>query len=82
MVMYLVRRYVDELPDGDYGTDDSYYAIGLFTSETKANEVAEAAKAALPADDWRTEINIMPIEVDKIYQGKEQPYLGGGFYIE
>lgn len=82
MKMYLVRRYVDGHQPGDYGVDDAYYAIGLFSSEELAYSVMETEKAALPTGDDTTEIDILPIEVDKIYEGGDQIYLGGGFYIE
>lgn len=82
MKMYLVRCYVDNLEPEDYGVNDAYYAIGLFSSEELAYSVMETEKAALPTDDNTTEIDIIPIEVDKIYDNKTQIYLGGGFYIE
>lgn len=82
MKMYLVRRYVDGHQPGDYGVDDAYYAIGLFSSEELAYSVMETEKALLPTGDNTTEIDILPIEVDKIYEGEAQIYLGGGFYIE
>ena len=81
MKMFLVRRYVDNFT-GSWGIDDSYYAIGLFSSEELAYSVMETEKAALPTGDDTTEIDILPIEVDKIYENGEQIYLGGGFYIE
>ena len=82
MMMYLVRRYVDGHKPGDYGVDDAYYAIGLFSSEQIAYSVMEAEKAALPTGDDTTEIDVLPIEVDKIYEGEAQIYLGGGWYLE
>lgn len=81
MRMFLVRRYVDNFT-GSWGIDDAYYAIGLFSSEELAYSVMQTEKALLPTDDDTTEIDIIPIEVDKIYEENEQIYLGGGFYIE
>lgn len=83
MKMYLVRRFSDDLPEHDYGVSDSYKLIGLFTDESIANAVKETEIAAIPENKKDTmEIDLLTIEVDKIYKGSEQIYLGGGFYIE
>ena len=83
MKMYLVRRFSDDLPEKEYGVNDSYKLIGLFTDEAIAKAVMEMEKAAIPENKKETtEIDILTIEVDKIYKGDEQIYLGGGFYIE
>lgn len=82
MKMYLVRRYVDGMSERSWGVDDAYYAIGLFSSEELAYSVMQTEKAALPTGDDTTEIDIVQIEVDKIYEGGDQIYLGGGFYLE
>lgn len=89
MKMYLVRRYVDEKPDGEYGVCDSNYLVGLFTDEAVANAVKEKAEAEAKLIDFneqydchKTEIDIIEIEVNRIYEAEEQIYLGGGFYIE
>ena len=83
MKMYLVRRFSDDLPEHDYGVNEAYYAVGLFTDEKIANAVMEMEKANIPDNKKETtEVDILTIEVDKIYKGKEQIYLGGGFYIE
>ena len=87
--MYLVRRYVDGYPGGRYGVDDSYYMVGLFSDEAVANATKEKAIAQAKETDCIeqyigrvTEIDIIPIEVDKIYDNESQIYLGGGFYVE
>lgn len=83
MKMHLVRRFSDNLPVHDYGVSDAYYAVGLFTDENIANAVMEMEKANIPYDKKETTVvDVLTIEVDKIYKGKEQIYLGGGFYIE
>lgn len=83
MKMYLVRRFSDNLREHDYGVNDSYGLIGLFTDESVANAVMKMENEAIPKDKKETtEIDILTIEVDKIYKGDEQIYLGGGFYIE
>lgn len=83
MKMYLVRRYSDDLCAQDYGVCDDYRLIGLFSDETVAKAVMETEKAAIPKDKKETmEIDMFAIEVDKIYKGNEQIFLGGGFYIE
>ena len=89
MLMYLVRAYVDCLAHKEYGVHDSYYAIGLFDSEEKANEAIRKAEAHARETDYEdqydrkeTTIDIIPIEVNKMYEDKEQIYLGGGFYVE
>ena len=83
MKIYLVRRFSDNLPEHDYGVNDAYYAVGLFTDENIAKAVMEMEKAAIPDNKKETtEVDILAIEVDKIYKGKDQIYLGGGFYIE
>ena len=81
--MYLVRRYSDDLRKHDYGVYDDYRLIGLFSDEAVAKAVMETEKAAIPKDKKETmEIDMFAIEVDKIYKGNEQIFLGGGFYIE
>ena len=89
MIMYLVRRYEDSLPKGEYGVSDGYYAVGLFDSEEKANEANEAAINQAKSTDYsdqfgriKTEIEIIPIEVNKAYEPDDQIYLGGACYIE
>lgn len=89
MTMYLVRAYVDCLAKRAYGVHDSYYAVGLFDSEEKAKEAMQKAEANARETDYEdqydrqfTTIDIIPIEVNKVYEGKEQVYLGGGVYLE
>ena len=86
MTMYLVRVYVDCRDPMYYGVNDKYYAIGLFDSEEKANEVKKAKLHVMETcyeDKYDIPIiDIIPIEVNKVYNAKEQIYLGGGCYIE
>ena len=89
MTMYLVRAYVDCLAHAEYGVHDSYYAVGLFDSEEKANEAMLKAEAHARETDYvdqydrqETVVDIIQIEVNKMYEGKEQIYLGGGVYVE
>lgn len=89
MKMYLVRCYVDELPDNCYGVSDSYYLVGLFADEATANAVKEKVEAEAKLIDYNEEydchntlVEIIEIEVDKVYEGKEQIFLGGGHYVE
>ena len=81
MTMYLVVRYVDELPKGERGVDDSYYAIGLFPDEETAKSVKETEMTTNPVE-YDDEVAIIPIVVGKVYQDSERPYLGGGMYVE
>ena len=88
MTMYLVMSYVDCLAHTAYGVHDSYYAIGLFDSEEKANEAKLKAEAHARETDYEdqydrksTSIIIIPIEANKIHEDEEQIYLGGSFYI-
>lgn len=80
MKMYLVRRITNELPFGEYGISDHYYVVGLFSSETLAIKAKEQAEA-LPAE-FETEIDIIELDVNKVYPVENQPYIGGGWYIE
>ena len=89
MTMYLVRRYVDEHTPGEYGVCDSYYAVGLFDSEEKANEAVAKAEALAMETDYeeqysrcKTVVDILVIETNKMYEADDQIYLGGGFYME
>lgn len=89
MKLYLVRSFVDYLAPCEYGVNDSNYLVGVFTDETIANTVKEKAEAEAKLYDFEeqfdkhaTEIDIVVIETDKIYDLNEQIYLGGGFYIE
>jgi len=41
MTIYLVRRYANKLPADEFGVDDSYTLIGVFSSEA----MAQRAKA-------------------------------------
>lgn len=80
MTMYLVRRYEDCLPDGEYGVNDGYYAVGLFSNEAIANVVKQQEEAK--QHEHETEFDIVTIEVNRIYNKEHQIFLGGGFYIE
>lgn len=89
MTMYLVKAYVDCLAHHEYGVNDSYYVVGLFDSEEKANEAMQKAEAHARETDYEdqydrqsTAIEIIPIEVNKMYEDKEQIYLGGSLYVE
>lgn len=88
-MMYLVRRYTDCLMPDDWGVCDSYYLVGLFDTEEKAKVAAERAEALAKEADYEdqydrcvTQIDIIPIEVNKEFNHDEQIYLGGGSYIE
>lgn len=88
-MMYLVRRYVNELPQGAYGVDNSYYIVGLFDSEEKAKAAMKKAVGQARETDFDeqyechiTTIDIIPIEVNKAYKEDDQIYYGGGFYVE
>ena len=88
-MMYLVRRYEDCLAPGNWGVCDSYYMVGLFDSEEKAKEAAEKAEALAKETDFEdqydrciTQIDIIPIEVNKEFNPDEAIYLGGGSYLE
>lgn len=81
MNMYLVVRYVDELEKDERGINDSYYAIGLFPDEETAKSVKETEMETNPVE-YDDEVAIIPIEVGKVYQESERPYIGGGMYVE
>lgn len=80
MKIYLVRRITDEKPSGEYEVSEHYYAVGLFTRESDARKAAIQAEA-LPVQ-FETEIDIVEMEIDKVYPIENQIYLGGAQYIE
>lgn len=51
MMIYLVRRYVNALPHGEYGVDDKYTLIGAFTDPVVANNVKEKAQKEIEAQN-------------------------------
>ena len=89
MKMYLVRRFVDECPNGAYGVADSNYLVGLFTNKAFANVAKAKAEAEAKLIDFDeqydchcTMIDIIEIDVNHLYDTETQIYLGGGFYME
>ena len=72
--MYMVRQYVDELPDGECGISDAYYLLGLFS------DIYVAAKEASKYP--KETITIIPVLTNFAYEDDTQPFLGGGYYIE
>lgn len=80
MKIYLVRRITDENPYEEYGVSEHYYAVGLFAREEDAIKAKEQAEA-LPAK-FETEIDIVEMEINKVYPIENQIYLGGAQYLE
>ena len=80
--VYLVRRYIDNLEDGDWGCADYYYLVGIFKTKEKAEKVmAEEIQKSKAENREDTNFFMFEIDVDKIYE-EEDVYLGGGCYIE
>lgn len=89
MEMYLVKSNVDTLAPKEFGVSESNHVIGLFSDESMANAAKEKEIEKAKLTDYEDEysrysttIEVIPIEVDKIYDKQDQIFLGGGFYIE
>lgn len=77
--LYGVRRCIDELPDGEYGTDVSNYLVGAFSSL----DAAVKTWATLRQEEGGNEAYYLFVFTpDHIYNRDEEPYLGGVRYIE
>lgn len=77
--LYGLRRYINELPDGEYGIDVSNYLVGAFSSL----DAAVKTWAALRQEEVGNETYYLFVFVpDHIYGRGGEPYLGGASYIE
>lgn len=83
--LYAVRRYVDGLPCGAYGIDVSYYLVGVFSSLDIAIETWKTLHEEEREDEGdggHESYDLFVIAPNRVYKREEQPYLGGGSYIE
>ena len=82
--LYMVIRYADEREPQDYGVSDSYYLCGIFADRKIAEAVKEMEMAKHPEDcnGFGCIVDIKEIIPNKHYAEEDQPWLGGGFYIE
>lgn len=83
-VMYMVVRYVDNLPKYEYGVDDSYYLVGIFSDKALADAMKDFREAQAKHNGYG---DIMSFEVkevvlNKLYGEDNEIFLGGGYYIE
>lgn len=81
MTVYMVRRYEDQLDDGEFcsnGVDDQFFLVGIYTTRKKAEYVLnKLSEEERPGGD-----QIIEIEIDKTYPAGYGPWLGGGSYLE
>lgn len=83
--LYLVRQYVDELEKGVYGVNDSYFLVGLFSDVGTAFFVRDKILSDLKEnqdEDRREQIDVLGVTPNRLYEEAQQPFLGGGYYIE
>lgn len=83
--LYLVRQYIDELPKHEYGVNDSYSLVGLFSDVETAFSVRDKILSDLkknPDEDRREQIDVLGVTPNRLYEEAQQPFLGGGYYIE
>lgn len=77
--MFLVVKVVsNELPDSEYGIDDTYSVVGLFSDEERAKRVAKRAKG----QDRRDRVSVVEVTPDKTYPASKAPEIGRSKYYE
>lgn len=83
-MMYLIVRNTDELPAGEYGLNESFTVIALTKNKEFADKIVEEkteeyfSKKEAPYSN----IFIIPIEEETIYEEEKEPLIGTSFYIE
>lgn len=81
--MYMVVRYIDDLPKHEYGVSEQYQLILLTNNKDLAEKVREeeSCNQEFKGANYMC-VNIIEIEPEKKYGVDEEVYLGGAFYIE
>ena len=81
-MLYMVRRYTDCQESVGCGVNDYYSLVGVFDNEEKANAVKVEAERKAKDLKYYQKFVVIPVELNKQYAEEDEPYLGGGCYIE
>lgn len=78
-MLYAVRRYCNELPEGEYGISDAYYLVGAFPDIETACKVWASLQNTKGEND---EYDMFAFVPGRVYERGSEPYLGGGEHLE